>query len=275
MGSLRNPVGPLPSSIYWRRRAVLASVAALLAMLAVWAVSSGGGTGVSDAKGPGRNDGQGGSIAPGPDPSGSAISQYPGGRDESGAGGTGGDHGDTSAGTGASGGTGTGTGPDAGGGKNGEPGGTPAGGGSDGGTQVPANSPVPTCAPGAVRWKVESAKIAYELTDTPRFDLVATNTSGTTCKVDLGPRTAVLTITKTDADKPLWSSADCPAGAGSVYFRVPAGSEVTHAIAWNRKASAARCATPPPGAAPAGTYLVEVKAEGLPVLRASFRLNQD
>ncbi|MFE3284656.1 hypothetical protein ACFXJJ_16240, partial [Streptomyces sp. NPDC059233] len=51
MGSLRNPVGPLPSSIYWRRRAVLASVVALLALLAVWTVSSGGGKTSTNGKG--------------------------------------------------------------------------------------------------------------------------------------------------------------------------------------------------------------------------------
>ncbi|MDX6361056.1 MAG: hypothetical protein QOC85_59, partial [Streptomyces sp.] len=40
---MRNPVGPLPSSIYWRRRAVLLSVVGLLALLIVWVVGSGGG----------------------------------------------------------------------------------------------------------------------------------------------------------------------------------------------------------------------------------------
>src|SRR5690606_7271596 len=35
-GSLRNPVGPLPSPIYWRRRAVLLSVLALSALLITW-----------------------------------------------------------------------------------------------------------------------------------------------------------------------------------------------------------------------------------------------
>ena len=43
MGSLRNPVGPLPSTIYWRRRAVLLSVLGLLALLTVWVVGTGGG----------------------------------------------------------------------------------------------------------------------------------------------------------------------------------------------------------------------------------------
>ena len=42
---MRNPVGPLPSSIYWRRRAVAGLLVALLAVLIAWAVTSGGGGG--------------------------------------------------------------------------------------------------------------------------------------------------------------------------------------------------------------------------------------
>ncbi|MEV8411989.1 hypothetical protein AB0P45_00005, partial [Streptomyces niveus] len=91
MGSMRNPVGPLPSSIYWRRRAVAATLIALLALLVVWVVTSGGGDG-----GKKRDDGANGeapapSITPGPSGSGPAISEQPGGRDESGeTGGSGG-----------------------------------------------------------------------------------------------------------------------------------------------------------------------------------------
>ncbi len=51
MGSLRNPVGPLPSSIYWRRRAVLLSVVALLALVITWIVTAGGGGGKKDTGG--------------------------------------------------------------------------------------------------------------------------------------------------------------------------------------------------------------------------------
>ncbi|MFJ6937321.1 hypothetical protein [Streptomyces sp. NPDC101132] len=269
MGSLRNPVGPLPSSIYWRRRAVLASVVALLAIIATWAVSSGSHKASTDAKGPNgtrTND----PITPGPNPSGSAISQYPGGRGESGGSGSGDTGSDQ---TGSDPGTDPGTGTDEGAGKNGDPG---VGGPGGGAVQVPAASPLPNCAPGAVRWSVRSVKNAYEPTERPRFELVADNTSGTTCKVDLGPKHAVLTITKAGDDKALWSSADCPSGAGNAYFRVPAKAGITHAVEWDRKGSdAAACASPPQGAAEAGTYLVEVKAPGLPVIQTSFVLEKD
>ncbi|MEU6314586.1 hypothetical protein [Streptomyces sp. NPDC047014] len=265
MGSLRNPVGPLPSSIYWRRRAVLASVVALLALLAVWTVSSGGGKTSTNGKGGGPEPVT--SITPGPSGSGPAISAAPGGRPESGGG--------AASGSGGAGG---------GGGKNGEPGGGAGTGGAagSGGTGaggaavVPADSPLPTCAPTALQWEVKSAKNEYEANEKPRLELVARNISGTTCKVDLGPKQAVLTILQASAGKAVWSSADCPTGAGNAFFRVPAQGETKQSLEWDRRFSAAdQCQTPPAGSATAGTYVVEVKAPGMPSARTSFVLKQD
>ncbi|MET3984112.1 hypothetical protein ABIC27_001983 [Streptomyces sp. PvR034] len=273
VGSLRNPVGPLPSSIYWRRRAVLASVAALLALLAVWTVSSGGGKTSQNGKGGGSGPHPAASITPGAPGSGPAIGTAPGGRDESGAGGaTGGDHGGAAAGAGA-GGAGAG-----GAGKNGEPGGSGsgAGGGSAGPGQIPADSPLPTCAPGALQWEVKSTKNEYEPNERPRLELLARNVSGTTCKVDLGPKQAILSITQASTGKAVWSSADCPAGAGNVFYRLPANSETTQSLEWDRKfSSASQCQSPPAGSAVADTYVVEVKSPGMPVARTSFVLKQD
>ncbi|MET9804148.1 hypothetical protein [Streptomyces sp. NPDC006368] len=279
MGSLRNPVGPLPSSIYWRRRAVAASLVALLALLIVWGVSSGG----DDGKPGGGGDGANGatpvpSITPGPSRPGPAISNQPGGRDESGdPAGSGG----TSGAAGASGGgDGGGTGPGAGGdGKNGDTvsgGGTATGvGGGGRADQVPADSPLPTCSPGTLRLTLRSTKVTYAPGETPRFELVARNTSGTTCKADFGPRTAVLTIKDSEADR-MWSSKDCPRGAGTLLLRVPAGGTVTHVVEWDRRRSAPQCATPAGGrAAGAGTYLVEAAVPGAKVLPASFTLTKD
>lgn len=65
VGSLRNPVGPLPSTIYWRRRAVLASVLALLALLITWIVTSGGGGGKNGADGSNDKNPSPSTITPG------------------------------------------------------------------------------------------------------------------------------------------------------------------------------------------------------------------
>ncbi|MFD7262153.1 hypothetical protein [Streptomyces sp. NPDC059874] len=268
MGSLRNPVGPLPSSIYWRRRAVLASVVALLALLAVWTVSSGGGKTSTNGKGQKGPDAVP-AITPGPSGTGPAIGTAPGGRTESSGGG---------GSTGSEGGTGG-----AGAGKNGDPGagtgsgGAAASGGSGGGpAAVPADSPLPTCAPGALQWEVKSVKNEYEANEKPRLELVARNISGTTCKVDLGPKQAVLTILQATTSKAVWSSADCPTGAGNAFFRLPAGGETKQPLDWDRHFSAPdQCQSPPAGSAVPDTYVVEVKSPGMPVARTSFVLKRD
>ncbi|GGZ35900.1 hypothetical protein GCM10010343_73960 [Streptomyces avidinii] len=266
VGSLRNPVGPLPSSIYWRRRAVLASVVALLALLAVWTVSSGGGRTSTNGKGQGGPDPVA-SITPGPAGTGPAISAAPGGRPESGSGGTAGSEGGSTGGAGKNGEPGSGTASN---------GGSGSGGAAGGPAQVPADSPLPTCASGALQWEVKSAKNEYEANEKPRLELVARNTSGTTCKVDLGPKQAVLTILQASSSKAVWSSADCPAGAGNAFFRVPAQGETKQSLDWDRRFSAAdQCQTPPAGSAAPDTYVVEVKAPGMPVARTSFVLKQD
>ncbi|MEU6974395.1 hypothetical protein [Streptomyces sp. NPDC046371] len=278
MGSLRNPVGPLPSSIYWRRRAVALCLVALLSLIALWAVTSGGGQGKKP------NDSANGSspapsITPGPSGTGPAISQRPGGRDESdgGADTAGGD------GTGGDAGTDPGAGTDAGtdagaatGGKNGDTDGAggDGGAGTGAGQQVPANSPLPNCAPGALQLTLRSAKVSYESGEKPRFHLVVKNTSAAACKADLGPANAVLTISDTKSAE-IWSSKDCPRPAGALFLKVPAQATITHTVEWDRKQSAPRCATAPAGQVGPGTYLVEAAMPGVKVLPASFTLARD
>ncbi len=274
---MRNPVGPLPSSIYWRRRAVAGLLVALLAVLIAWAVTSGGGGGGGrdDAK-PGGSDPVE-SITPGPGSSGPAISQQPGGRDESddedGSGGSGGS-GESSGGSddgSSTGGTGTGTGDPSGAAAS-----TGGSGGGSAGQQVPAGSPLPECKPSAVQLSLRT-KVSYSPDDKPKFELIAKNTSSTTCKADFGPKSAVLTVTEAggEDDDPIWSSKDCPAAAGPLFLKVPAGATVIHTVDWNRTLSAPGCATPPAGKAGPGTYLLEAKAPGEPVQRASFVLAKD
>ncbi|MFI6375292.1 hypothetical protein [Streptomyces sp. NPDC050546] len=298
MGSLRNPVGPLPSSIYWRRRVVLVSVAALLALLTTWLVTMGGEGGKDGDNGAnGKNPAP--SITPGPSSSGPAISQAPGGRDESGdegsggsssgsGAGSGGGSGDSSGG-GAEGGSGTGSGGVGSGGSEGSSGsggsgGSGGAGGYDGGTTVggvgagdtlPAGSMLPNCTASMVKFSLRSQHNSYDPQQTPTFLLTARNVSGHDCKIDLGPKNAVFTITEASADDDYWSSKDCPRVAGSRLYRVPAGSGITYALKWDRKPSAPECATPPSGSAGAGTYLVEAKAPGYAKVQTSFVLKND
>ncbi|MFF9122854.1 hypothetical protein ACF09J_06055 [Streptomyces sp. NPDC014889] len=281
MGSLRNPVGPLPASIYWRRRLVMLSVVALLALLIVWIVPLGGGGRKADGGGAnGKHPGPSTStITPGPSGSGPAISQHPGGRDESGGGDSDGSgSGSGSGGTGdtggsdGSGGGGGGDGADSGGAGGGDDG---ANGGGGPGAVLPAGSSLPNCTSGAVKLTLRSVRNSYGPGQTPEFELIAANSSGSDCKVDLGPKSAVVTISQSESSSAYWSSADCPRTAGSRLYRVPAGSGFTYTVRWDRKPSAPQCATPPAGSAGAGTYLVEAKVPGYAKLRTSFVLSED
>jgi hypothetical protein len=151
-----------------------------------------------------------------------------------------------------------------------------AGGGSSVG-QLPAGggSSLPNCTPSSVQLSLRSLRNSYGPGDTPTFQLIAKNTSGSDCKVDLGPKYAVLTITQTGSGSAFWTSADCPGGSGGALFRVPANEQVTYTVKWDRKHSAPNCATPPAGSAGAGTYLLEAKLPGFPKAQTSFVLSKD
>jgi hypothetical protein len=248
---------------------------ALLAVLIVWAVSSAGGGGETDGKGAGGTT-PAPTITPGPDQSGPAISEQPGGRDESGTGGDDGGNGSGgSAGSGDPGGS-AGSG-GSGGTTDGATGGSAAGGTSGGGSAgrpVPAGSTLPNCPPGSLKLTLSSAKVAYEPGEKPVFRLAVTNSSATTCKADFGPRSAVIRVADSE-DETVWSTKDCPSPAGSRLLQVPARSTITHTVEWDRERSAPRCATPEGGAVGAGTYLVEATFPGVTVLPASFRLEKD
>ena len=288
VGSLRNPVGPLPSTIYWRRRAVAAALIALLAVLVVWVVTSGGGGGKKDGD---TSDGANPAttITPGPSGSGPAISEQPGGSGDSGASGENGDGGTDgtdaggdggkdggSGGAAGAGGAGSG-GPDSAGAQGGSGGGGTggSGGSTTSGQQAPAGSSLPNCPPKSLTLRLATTKVAYGPDEKPAFKLTAENTSGTSCKADFGPKAVVLTITNSDDDE-VWSSKDCPK-AGRQLFEVPAGGTITRTVQWDRKKSVSECATPPPGAVGPGTYLVEARTSGATVKQGqqSIRLEKD
>ncbi|MEW1779628.1 hypothetical protein [Streptomyces sp. NPDC086777] len=282
MGSLRNPVGPLPSSIYWRRRVLMVSVVAVLALLIAWIVTSRGGGGKKGDDGAnGKNPVS--TITPGPSGSGPAISQAPGGRDGSSGGGSGGATGSSpgaSSGSGDAGGSSAGS--DGSGGDTSGGSGGSSGSGDDvtsgsGGTaaSLPGSSSLPNCTAGSVALTLRSLHNSYSPEQAPTFELTAKNTSSSDCKIDLGPKNAVLTITQASADDTYWSSADCPKSAGSRWYRVPSGSSITYTLKWDRKPSAPKCATPAAGSAGAGTYLLEATAPGYSKAQASFVLAAD
>ncbi|ADI09100.1 hypothetical protein SBI_05980 [Streptomyces bingchenggensis BCW-1] len=286
MGSLRNPIGPLPSSIYWRRRAVALALFIVILLLVIWAFGWGG-AGGDGGRDEGKGSGGGGAastITPGPTSSTPVNSQRPGGRDESDDGGTGtGDSDGGGSGDGGDGGTGGGsdTG-DAGGvgGAGGGGGGTGGGLGIGDGRSIPAGSSLPACTRSAVELTVRSVKDSrvkntYEPGEEPTFELTVKNSSGTACKVDFGRASATLTITDSENDH-VWASDDCPEGSKSVLVEVAGNGQTKRTVHWDRKRSVENCATPAGSvSAKAGTYLVEAKVEGLGTARVSFVLDED
>lgn len=286
MGSLRNPVGPLPSSIYWRRRALLLCLLAVVLAIVVWTLTSGGGGGGKDHSAPTGSHTPVTTITPGPTPSGTHIGGRPGGRDTtppSGGPGTGGGT-DSGSSAGASGGSGTdggtGTASDAGasgaasssGGTDGGTGGT-AGGSSGGVAPLPVGSTLPTCDAGRIQLTLTSVDNSYSPGTTPAFQLRAANSGDVTCKIDFGPRNAVFTVTDT-GNHHVWASDDCPA-TGSYLLQVPAHSSTTFTERWNEKTSSPQCGSPKGAQAAAGTYLVQAALPGYPAKKVSFVLSAD
>ncbi|MCQ6250997.1 hypothetical protein [Streptomyces malaysiensis] len=290
MGSLRNPIGPLPSSIYWRRRAVALALFIAIVLVVIWAFGWGGsgGGGSDEGKGSGGG-GPASTITPGPSSSGPVNSERPGGRDESDNGGSG------SGGSGGSGGgsddggdggkdTGGGSGSGGAGGAGGSSGG--AGGSSGGGIGtgtgrgLPAGSSLPDCRSGDAELTVRSVKDSkvkntWAPGEKPTFEIVVKNTKSSSCKVDFGRTAASLTIT--DAENThVWASGDCPEGSASALIEVAGSGQAKRTVEWDRKRSAEHCATPSGSAsAKSGTYLVEVKVDGLGTAKVSFVLEKD
>ncbi|NUS17578.1 MAG: hypothetical protein HOY69_40330 [Streptomyces sp.] len=285
MGSLRNPVGPLPSSIYWRRRVAVSVTVALVAALVVWAVTRGSGGGGKDSSAPTGSHTPVGTITAGPTPSGTHISGRPGGRDTSpadtdGGTGSGTSAGDT-AGSGDTAGTGDTSGSSAGdtaGSGDGTSAGTSGASGTSGGNgvQVPAGSTLPDCAPGTVSVSLSGDSNQNPAGQTPTFKLTVGN-SGGSCKLDVGPGKAVFSVSRTSdpANDHVWASDDCPTGSSSYLLQVPAHGTAVYSLHWAGKSSSPHCASPKGVTATAGNYVAQVSMPGYGVKKWPFTLLPD
>ena len=264
MGSLRNPIGPLPSSIYWRRRAVALVVLALLALVVIWVLFSGDGdnSAQNEGKGGGKGNGPASTITPGPTDSGPVNSQRPGGRDEKGP--------RTAAptvraipaarrapGVGRSqrpGGSGAGGG-------SGGPGGSDGPGGSGGGkAALPASPSLANCEKSDVKLKLRSVEKEYGPGEKPKFELKAVNKRGSDCKIDLGRTATIVTITNSD-DAKFWASDDCPPNKKAMLRRVP-GERQSPTLSPGSARRAPPTAVPHRDSPKPGTYEIEVKVKG-------------
>lgn len=282
MPSLRQPVGPLPASIYWRRRVVVLAALAAVLVLVLWLTSGQGGDGKSQKT---AQPAPAQSITPGATPSGPAITSRPGGTGGSGgvSGSSGGDVSLTGGGT-----SGTAAGgatPSGGTGGSGSASGGTGGSGGAGGTTGGATAPppvntsevmtLPVCTASQVTLELAGTQNSYELKDKPRLALTVRNASGSNCRVDLGRAASTIVVTST-ANERIWSSGDCPTDRQSTWVQIAAGSGLTETFTWDRSRSKPQCASTDGSAAPAGNYLVQAylngPAGGPVTARTSIRL---
>lgn len=258
---------------------------ALVAVLVIWGLNSGGGGGGHGSSAPTGSHTPEATITAGPTPTGTHISGQPGGRATAPGGSTdggasnGGVNGGTSSGTTAGGGAadgGTSAGASTGG--TGASAGTNGAGASSGastsGQEVPVGSTLPDCSPGPVALSLTSVQNSYAPGETPAFRLRASNTGDVTCKLDFGPKSAVFTVTRAADSSHVWASDDCPT-TGSYLLQVPAHSSTTFTLHWNGKTSSPKCAKPKGQQAAPGTYLLAERMAGYGTKQVSFVLSQD
>ncbi|MFI5533697.1 hypothetical protein ACIA8O_34700 [Kitasatospora sp. NPDC051853] len=276
MPSLRQPVGPLPASIYWRRRIVVLVALAIVLALAFWMFAGSGGDGKSGKQG-GAQPAPVQSITPGASPTGPAVDSRPGGSGGSGSsGGSTGSGGVSGSGGGevsltAGGGTGSASGGSNGGssgtgGSGGTAGGGAAGGTGGAGNPLPVNTAevmaLPVCSAGQLSLELAGSQDAYKAKEKPRLSLTVRNTSTGACRVNLGRLASTVTVTLAESNERVWSSGDCPTDRQDTWVQLGAGTGLTETFTWERGRSKQQCATPDATPAPLGRYLVQAALTG-------------
>jgi len=295
------PVGPLPPSVYWRRRGVAAAAAVLAFALLVWALtaalSADGGADASAAAPPPSPTAAppspvaslgalpaptGSGLAGGPPgpaltPSGAASllgpAGLPGTRPQTGTGplpGTAALPGaDSVSGAGRPGTTGPGIvlpgpppGPTPGTTATSSPPAAPA---------APAAAPAPPrCADGDLRVAARTDKPRYPVGDHPLFSLVVTNTGSAPCVRDLDAARQAMAVVRKPGDG-LWGSNDCsPAHTSDVRTLAP-GQDAVFTVRWGGRTSEPGCSGDR-AVVPPGDYQLLTRLDGTVSAPARFTL---
>ncbi len=252
------PVGPLPASVYWRRRCTAVAVAVLLIGAAIW------GAAVLLAPRAGADPtGDGTTIlapsnvaltapdlsAPQLDPSSPAVAT-PGTTDPAQT---------ASASTAA---TSEQLRPDV----------TP-------GREIPVASPVPVpptgpvpCTNAMLEVTAEIDRPSYRVGERPVLRLVIVNATDQPCVRDLDPAKQEIVVWSGDGQSRLWSSNDCSPVAGVDLRTMVPAQPVVSAVTWAGKTSAPGCAGPRT-VVPAGAYRVMTRLDGDISAPVPFLLN--
>ncbi|MFG3300663.1 hypothetical protein [Micromonospora chersina] len=230
---MRLTVGPLPPTVYWRRRAVVLGAALLFVIVLLYSCSgtdrntggSAGGVSPSNTAAPGPT----GSLLT---PQSTSPSPTPG--DSGGGSGTGNGSGtNTGGGTGTNNGTGT----------------------NDGGAPAAPVADDGTCADSEIRVTPVALPATAQRGTTVTLRLKIKNISDRTCSRDVGADLQELYV-KAGAEK-VWSSDTCGTGKGSDVQSFTPNFERSYELGWNGR-DVSRCANGLANGpyAPIGTYQV-------------------
>ncbi len=115
---------------------------------------------------------------------------------------------------------------------------------------VPPTGPVP-CTTAMLAVTAEIDRPQHKVGDRPLLRLVVTNTSGQPCVRDLDSARQEIVVWNSDQSAKLWSSNDCTNVAGSDLRTLVPGQPVAFSVTWAGRTSTPGCAQPrtvvPPG----------------------------
>jgi hypothetical protein len=254
VASFLHPVGPLPPSVYWRRRAIVLGVPLVLILAVAYSCSGSGSKPAAHTSATtpptGTPSTGAGVIQPSVMPTGTPgpVNNYPPVGPSSGAAGGG-----PSASSGAGPGSSPGSGPT---GSSGTSSGTPAG-----------------CALSLTLTLDRSAQdgsVTYPAGQDPDFVVTAKNSGAGNCVLDVSGKGIVITVTEPAAGSgSVWTSSTC---ATSTDRRaLGPGDSYQATTVWQRTWSEAGCPQKPPSAG-TGTFVVTATANGVSAASVQFVL---
>jgi hypothetical protein len=254
VGTFRNPVGPLPASVYWRRRIVLLGIPLFVIALVAYACSGTSGSPQNTA-GPGAGNTASSSptgvITPGSSEtaSGPPGNSYPTGTVTTvGAGAGSGGSGTASASAGSSSGAGA----------------TQAASGAEAGCALSLTI--------ALDRTSSSGTVQYPAGTYPTFKISATDTGSANCTVDVSGKGLVVSVMPLGTTKPIWTSEVC-SGAADLRVLGP-GDAQTFPVAWKRwETQGTTCPVSKLPTVPQGTYTVNAAANGTTTSAVEFILD--
>lgn len=111
----------------------------------------------------------------------------------------------------------------------------------------------------------------YFIGDQPKFTMVVTNIGLVSCKRDVGAAVLAAYVYSLD-NKRLWSNLDCAPSNETLIKTFAPGEQVTTAVTWTGMGSAPHCPLPRPAIGP-GTYNLVVQLANLRSQAVPFILN--